>query len=361
MNDEVNSGNNDIPGTSDSKKTDNSKSGPRILIVLIFVCVSVAALVISLLVFQRIGNFRDNTEELKMIEQRLSSLEVNNDELTRRYGEIKDSINELETRQGMLQENLTSLSSSQDRDDLDWTLAEIEHLLIIATHKLALDGDVDTALAAMESADDRLRNVSDTEVYKIRNQLTSDINSLKSVNNVDVPGMALYMADIINRVEGLPLKNAEQSPMSSGMESNSEAGSQSPQPLWKRLLDTVWKEFRNLVVISKEDESGVLSLLPDQRYYLFHNLRLQLEAARLAILERDTDNLRASIELITEWLRKYFDVKDSAISNILTSLEQMYKVKLQPDLPDISSSLETIRAFVRERTLPEPVSPQTGD
>ena len=359
MNDQTGSGEKVNAETSSEITPERKPTKPGYFVFVFLAILSIAALALSLHVYQQTQNFGENIEIVNKLEQQVISSGEKVDELSRRYDEIKTQLSTLENGKNLLQERIDSMSRTQGRNDLDWTLAEIEHLMIIATHKLELEGDVNTALAALETADDRLRDITDATVFKIRDQLTSDMNSLRSVNTVDIPGMALYMADIINRVEVLPLQEIEKSQQNT----NSDVGevAESSPPAWKRLLSTIWEEFRSLVIITKESEPGPLSLLPDQSYYLRQNMRLQLEAARLAILERDTGNLRVSIELVLGWLQKYFDVNDASISNIVASLEQMYTVTLQPDLPDISSSLETLRALIRERTDVEPEPAQTGD
>jgi uroporphyrin-3 C-methyltransferase len=88
-------------------------------------------------------------------------------------------------------------------------------------------------------------------------------------------------------------------------------------------------------------------LLPGEEYFLTQNLRLELESARLSVLRADTGNLRASIVLIKSWLRQYFDTRDSAVINVMETLDQMQLIELKPALPDISSSVETLRAYLR--------------
>ena len=85
----------------------------------------------------------------------------------------------------------------------------------------------------------------------------------------------------------------------------------------------------------------------------YQNLRLKLDIARLAVLHRDTGNLRASVIDIKAWLLKYFNVADAGVSNILESLTQMAEIQLNPELPDISSSIESLRAVIRERSRPD--------
>lgn len=363
MNDEVISGeegNTDThatPAATDAEQTLVKPRRSNVVVLALLACVAVAALVASASVYYRMRNMDGYGDRLVAVGQHIDMLEDKIRTLDNEYGALGTSIKDIESKQGLLGDSINSMFAKRKDDSEDWALAEVEHLLIIATQQLSLDADVDTALAAMEAADGRLRDMSDPALINTRSQILSDINALKSVNAVDIAGMSMYMADIINRAEHLPLKKSELTGLV-----QETGGGQSAEleqaPLWKRLLQTVWHELKGLVVITREKDAGVLSLVPEQRYYLYQNLRMELDAARLAILRRDTDNLRASLELVQQWLEKYFDVSETAVANIRDSLRQMSRVTLRPKIPDISSSLETLRAYARERAAPVPA--QTG-
>lgn len=333
-------------------------SGSKAMFIVFLCGLAAAILATAAFVYYRTGNLDQYTVNLNKAEKHIAASDDKLEALDREYGEVKASIARLENKQELLHDNIDSLYQNRSNDNVDWALAEIEHLLIIATQELSLDADVNTALAALQAADDRLKDMGDPSVLNARSQILSDINALKSVNAVDTPGMALYMADIITRVEKLPLKKSGRAD-GDQVNAGKTDGEEEQAPAWKRLLHTVWRELKGLVVISREQDASVLSLVPEQRYYLYQNLRMELDAARLSILQRDTDNLRSSLELVREWLNIYFDTGDAEISNIMVSLDQMAKITLRPKLPDISSSLETLRSLIRERAAPpEPADRQ---
>ena len=55
---------------------------------------------------------------------------------------------------------------------------------------------------------------------------------------------------------------------------------------WQRLARSLWQELKSLLVISRTDKNNAALLAPQERYFLYQNLRLQLEAARLAAIEQ---------------------------------------------------------------------------
>lgn len=253
---------------------------------------------------------------------------------------LKNKITQLGTEQELLAEKLSTLNQQQPLDNEDWALAEVEYLLVIATHHLVLDRDIKTALAAMDVASQRLVDLGNTQLDPVREQLEQDINKLRDIKNTDISGLANYLADLIERSEALPLK---ENVISQQTEQKSEikAGATG----WKNFPGLLWEELKKLVVIKRNENQSQPLLLPQEEYFLYQNLRLELENARLAVLLADNDNFQASITMLVDWLNKYFDTGADEVSGILETLEQMKSVDLGPELPDISSSLESLRAY----------------
>lgn len=257
----------------------------------------------------------------------------------------RSEIEALQREQHALQESLAKVYSRARTGPVEWTLAEVEYLLIIASQRLALESDAKTALVALEAADARLRDLGDPDLIPIREQLVNDMNRLRAVETVDIAGLALYLADLQSRAAELPLKQTvlARDPEPVTPASPKHAGN------WQELVDIIWKEIKSLVVVRKDAQDDSVFLLPDQRYFLYQNLRLELESARLSVLRRDTANLNASITAIREWLVHYFDIKTPAVANILETLDHMERLNLAPSLPGVSSSLAALRTYVEQK------------
>ncbi len=263
---------------------------------------------------------------------------------------MEDAIRQLQQKQGEQSNALASLYRDIQGNNEDWAIAEVEYLLIIAMHRLLLEEDVMMALAAMEAADLRLKNLGDPELLPVRQQLATDMNQLRAVNQADIAGMAIYLAELVDISADLPLKlevisEANVAPSTDENQINDKF---SADPFWKRIPHLLWQEIKSLVVIKRTGDVKQAILLPGEEYFLIQNLRLELESARLSVLRADTGNLRASIVLIQSWLSQYFNTNDSAVINVMETLDQMHAIELKPALPDISSSVETLRAYLRD-------------
>lgn len=267
------------------------------------------------------------------------------DDVDAEQNQASTALDKLNKEQEATQAALQRLTERERMDNFDWAMAEVEYLTIVAIQRLNLAHDVDTALTALEAAALRVKDIKNPGLIPVREQLTSDINALRAVPETDVPGMALYLADLISRAEQLPLVDSTAS-----RQRPADDTGEAPVEGWRGVVSAIWDELRQLVVIQREDDPPTELLAPEERYFLYQNLRIELASARAAALRRDTRNLRASIELIQDWLERYFNTDAEAVVNIQESLAQMATVELQPELPDISGSLESVRAWQRQRS-----------
>ena len=55
-------------------------------------------------------------------------------------------------------------------------------------------------------------------------------------------------------------------------------------------------------------------LPPSQQYFLYQNLQLQLETARLALLRQETIIFHSSLETAVEWINNFFDTEETTAS-----------------------------------------------
>jgi uroporphyrin-3 C-methyltransferase len=315
------------------------------LIITFFgLLLALAALLFAYHDFRLLEELRTEIRGLDRLDEFDTSLQQSAQEITSvrsNLQALQDSIEGFRTAQQRNNDSLQALYDELREEDTDWSIAEVEHLISIANHKLMLEKDVTTALVALQAADQRLAAMPDPGLYTVRNSLASEMNALRSVAPVDIMGISLFLTDLVTRVQTLPIKQSVLN----------QAGGSAMQvdetlPAWKRLLLSIWYEFKSMFVITRTGETASATLLPDEKYFLYQNLRIQLETARFAVLRRDSGNLLQSLELIESWLNQYFDTQDNGVMNILQWIERTRNTELDPDLPDISSSLRALREYI---------------
>ena len=279
----------------------------------------------------------DADQRLQKLESAASTLEVGVDELRRTTTE--------------LERTLQAVAAQGGDKSPDWVLAECEYLILAATQRLVLERDVATASAALSAADQRLRNVNHPVMTALREKLALDLQALAAVPQPDIEGLSLKFAAQIRKLEILHTKPIAE------VDASFSDSRQAPvlSDNWRSAVRAMWDDILGLVEI-KDDElpDGVL-FDPKLRSVLEQNLKLELSSARLALLQRDTTNYRIAIEIVQQALERYFDPDDAAVKSLSAMLLDVRSVELAPALPDISSSLDAVRAA--RITLAEPQAP----
>ena len=79
--------------------------------------------------------------------------------------------------------------------------------------------------------------------------------------------------------------------------------------------------------------------------FLRENLRLRLLGARLSLLSRDERAFKADLQAASGWLKQYFDLKAKPVQSALNMLSQQSAVTMRGAMPDLSRSLEAVRAL----------------
>jgi uroporphyrin-3 C-methyltransferase len=248
----------------------------------------------------------------------------------------------LEVRLGESQAQQAALEAlyrdlAPSRDDL--TLTEVEQVLYLASQQLALAGNVQAALTALQLADAKLARSDRPEFAPLRRALARDMDRLKAVPYTDVAGLALKLDQTLALVDSLPLARDERLP---------EPAPEMPpaaQPAWLRALAELWGELRSLVRLETSDRPAAALLAPREQYFLRENLRLRLLSARIALLARQEASFRADVKAAQAILKDYFDARAKPVKAVSDALAQMLAAPLPAEPPELTASIDAARAL----------------
>lgn len=266
-------------------------------------------------------------------------------------GELEQGLTEMRAEQQILRDVTQEIRNTLARSH-DYTVAtEAEYLMRIALHRLQLEHDITSAIAALEEADQRLQQIDDPILFETRQQLINEITALKLIPQPDITGASVTLRSLENQIEQLALPTSPQAAPVTAQSARDE-----------NFWTTAWRELKSLVVIRRTDQTTPPLAQPEQRFFLRHNLRLTLETAQLALLRRDNQAFRANVSTARNWLGRYF-AQNAATQLAQESLAKIEKINLAPALPDTTGSLKTLQAWLaRNRSaLPlPPTLPQTS-
>jgi uncharacterized protein HemX len=273
---------------------------------------------------------------------------------------------------------------SRNRDE--WQLAEIEQVLAIASQQLQLSGNVRAAMLALQLAEARLARADRPQFMPVRRALARDIERLKALPALDLPGMGLRLDGVIAAVDALPLafedrtrplddrtravddrtravddrtramdersKAPEDRAAKAGAK-KSAAATDTPAPpepgFLARFGGEIWSELRQLVIVRRVDAPEPPLLPPAQAYFLRENLKLRLLNAKVSLLTRNEAGYREDLRISQQWMQKYFDARAKPTAAALLQLKQLSAASISLEMPSISESLDAIRSFKSPR------------
>lgn len=274
--------------------------------------------------------------------------------------ELEAAQRTLTSAQSGLEDALGVLRARVSRSHSDWTLAEVQYLLQVASLRVQLERDVTTAVAALTSADQRLQVLADPGFTGVREAIARELAALQAVVLPDLPGIALTLDTLAGEVEKLPLKDAQ---VRDAAGESALPATEAQMGWWQRtqlVLRNIWDALRSLVVVRRNDAPIGPLLAPEQQFFLYENLRLQLATARLAALRGETDIYRSSLKTAASWLDTHFDAQSAPVAAARGELERLATLDIRPALPDVGASLRLLREQMQQIEPPTAAVPDAA-
>jgi uncharacterized protein HemX len=219
-----------------------------------------------------------------------------------------------------------------------WLREQAEYYLVVANVELGLAGHLGSAITALELADDVLRDLGDPGLVDVRSAVAEELQELRAIDVPDLEGYAANLAGLMDRAPELPMRPA--SPEDFG---TSEQSLDDVEPGLGRLLERTRGAVTSIVRIERQEEPVGRVLTESERRLIRHQLALELQIARTAVLEQRQAALRASLVAADTILNRDFDRTNQSIVEARRLLGEMMRIELSPELPDISDSLTLLR------------------
>lgn len=346
------------------------------------VVTAVAVAILAVLSWQSYDTLQRVHELHTEVAKRLSDANNNSTEartLAKQNQEAIDAmqgkIGALETAAQQAQGQYAALNDmyaefSRARDDR--AVSEVQQAIDIAAQQLQLAGNVQAALAALQSADNRLATLDQARFLGLRKLVTRDIERLQSLPLTDASSVALQLETIMGRIDSLPLgfehspqtgvpqasapaaRNTAPKMASKNAAKGGRAAASAPEPAASapdknfaevslNVLQDLWADFRQLVRIERLDRPDQALLSPSQAGFLRENLRLRLLSARLALMQRDGRLFTEDIRQSRLWLQRYFDAESRPVAATLDDLAQIEQARLNLTLPSLEETQTAVR------------------
>lgn len=258
---------------------------------------------------------------------------------------LREDLEQWPVRLADLEDSVASLRGVSDDARRRWLRAEAEYFLNIANTELALTADVERAVRALELADSRLRQIDEPALAPVRAEIARELTQLAAVPRVDRAGISLRLASLAERVDELPLPQ----PAPGVFTGERPLSPDEAEPGMERALAALRQALSGMLSVRRDDAPLTPQLAPAEVFFLRRNLELQIENARLALLQRERALYRDHLQSAVRWLDAWFDPEDPAVASVQAALEELAGVDVAPSLPNVDGSLRRLRESARLR------------
>jgi len=313
-------------------------------LALWFGAVAVAALLATVLLWQKVNNMQEQlaqqsaaaqgtSQEAQALSKQALSLAQ---ETVARVAVLDARLSEVALQRGQLDELMQSLSRSRDEN----LVVDIEAALRLAQQQAELTGTVEPLLAALKSAEQRVTRAAQPRLALLQRALARDIERVKSAAVSDTPSMLVKLDELVRLADDLLLANAV-GPTAKAAEKPQAAASK-PLEQWQKALQQVLGEASNLVRVSRVETPAAVMLSPEQAFFVRENFKLKLLNARLGLLSRQIDSARADLVVAQDALGKYFNSTARSSRTAAALLQQLQVQMRQLQIPRVDDTLAVL-------------------
>jgi uroporphyrin-3 C-methyltransferase len=245
-------------------------------------------------------------------------------------------LGEVSLQRTQLEELMQSLSRSRDEN----LVVDIDAAVRLAQQQAQLTGSVEPLLAALKSAEVRVTRAAQPRLTPLQRAIARDVARIKATAQADTPALLVKLDELVLLADDLPIANAVASPRSN--DSLKRKPEETITSWWVRLGTLVQEEVRNLVRVSRIEYPDAALLSPEQSFFLRENLKLKLLNARLGLLSRQIDSVRADLASASIAMGRYFDASSRKTQTAVSLLQQVRGQMKALELPRVDDTLAAL-------------------
>ncbi len=266
-------------------------------------------------------------------------------------------LSEVSLQRSQLDELMASLSRSRD----DTLVHDLGANLRLAYQQAQLTGNLSPLVAALQSADERIARAAQPRLNPVQRAIAQDLERLQRAPLNDVAAAVVRIDALSRQVDGWPLiqaqlsEKAEVAPLLLASVGDSGASDwiSGFERWWTQRLDWLWQQalaqFQTLVRISSIHSPEAALLAPEQSFFLRENIKLRLLNARLALMARQGDVVRADVASVQALLQRYFRSDDPQLVEAMASLSRVIEQARDTEVPRPDETLSALAKAAGEQ------------
>ena len=310
----------------------------------------------SIWVYDKSNSQKDLTNQFQLlINEDINRLVERADEMDSRVRESLAEMDKLRSKNLDLERKVLSQGSRLIQMGInpkdEWILAEALYLSRLATQRLLIERSSESAIALLLEADKLLLKFDDANLAHVRNALSKEIASLRTLNKIDAQGIIFELNAISEEVNKLSILNL----LSTQKDTSKTDNKEEVENLENKKQLSLGKFFRNFgeqledAIKVRRFDSDIQPLITEHDLSVVrNNIDLHFQQAIYSVMREEKDLFELSLKNIVADLKNYFHMNPKS-SNLLQRIQQISLLSIEQKLPKIGYSSELLNSYISAR------------
>ncbi len=353
--DEISKGTNPKSGSASSRSQKNARR--RFLIISLMFLPLFAGLAY-------LGYFQMAVQsELASLQQQNASLEAAVTQYQSQFGALNAQLENLprqiefddsatqelssrvDSELAALEEQIGALAVAQASNvapqNFEWKILEANYLVQLASRKLQLEADQQSALLLLEQADIALLESGSNNVLRARQAIADDLVLLRELETFDREGLYIRIGNLRNEISNIDLLGSMRESFQSQRSESSTAVITETER--QGFIDSSLEFLSSVFVWRRWEDSPQAILVPGQEALILQRMYLILERTQLALMSTDTALYQRSLAEGLDWLRQYAVDESRAGQAVAAELTELQQIDIAPRLPELNQSANAVQ------------------
>ena len=345
-------------------------SGLKVYLIAGMSAILVLTIGFSIWVYNKSNSQKDSINQFKLlINEDINRLFERADEMDSRVRESLAEMDKLRSKNVDLERKVLRQGSRLIQMGInpkdEWILAEALYLSRLATQRLLIERSSESAIALLLEADKLLLKFDDANLADVRNALSKEIASLRTLNKIDAQGIIFELNAISEEVNKLSILNL----LSTQKDTSKTDNKEEVENLENKKQLSLGKFFRNFgeqlegAIKVRRFDSDIQPLITEHDLSVVrNNIDLHFQQAIYSVMREEKDLFELSLKNIVADLKNYFHMNPKS-SNLLQRIQQISVLSIEQKLPKIGYSSELLNSYIyaRNEELLNSVTPKNSD
>jgi len=270
--------------------------------------------------------------EIQQLDQEQATLKTHNKQALTAFEE------QVEQRIAVLKKAIESTAQERTYKSNDWMMLKARYYLELAIINSHWTNDLATSEVLLHEADTVLAAIPGENLTEVRQAIAKEQVELAQIPRLDTAGLLSQLYAIQDLITTLTPQTTEQAPAPQVTSSTTSPAT------WRDQIKINLKKLDRLIVIRHQDDALAPLLTPAYLTMLRENIRLNLQEAQWAVLQRNQAVYQLAITQIIENIKRGFNVSDAKTAAMVTQLNALKAQLLVQPKPDLGQSLVLLNA-----------------